>query len=336
MQQKVAKAPNPDKKEPPIKFVPAKAQAIAPIFSSPLSKEKAEARLAELTAELEAFSDDDSDSGDSSDEKILNGECENVSLKEAEAEVEEESEDDEDSEDAKVDSDASEDDDDESEQCSDDENESPADIDPSSEDEGSADEASDEGGEEEESEKDGEDEEGEKDENGKKDEVETEKQPAATEHQIVGHWVRWPLQVAVMRNSTMATKLGMVGGNVRVRSTNKREWDAFMRQTQNRSKFPIALSEYLQTNKTDLFNFWMDSGKNWNEVQLKVNRSVEAKNTASKGWEAVQGKTLRERYTEEKFDRLVAARKAAGLFYEDEDFPGDEDDPYLNIFDLMP
>lgn len=108
-----------------------------------------------------------------------------------------------------------------------------------------------------------------------------------------------------------------------------------MRQTQNRSKFPVALSEYLQTNKTELFNLWVDSGKNWNEVQLRVTRSVEARNTASRGWEAIQGKTLRERLTPEKFEKLVSSRKASGMYYEDEDFPNDDDDPCLNLFDFI-
>ena len=107
--------------------------------------------------------------------------------------------------------------------------------------------------------------------------------------------------------------------------SNKREWDTFMRQTSGK-KFPLALADYLQSNKTDLFNFWMDSDKDWKKVELKVQRSVENENTSTKGWEAVQGKILRQKFTEEKFQKLITARKASGLWYEDEDFPADDDE----------
>ncbi len=98
-----------------------------------------------------------------------------------------------------------------------------------------------------------------------------------------------------------------------------------MRQTSGK-KFPLALADYLQSNKTDLFNFWMDSDKDWKKVELKVQRSVENENTSTKGWEAVQGKILRQKFTEEKFQKLITARKASGLWYEDDDFPADDDE----------
>lgn len=107
--------------------------------------------------------------------------------------------------------------------------------------------------------------------------------------------------------------------------TNKLEWDKFMRQSSGR-KFPIALSDYLQSNKVDLFNFWLDADQDWKKTELKVQRSVENENVATKGWEAVQGKILRQKFTEDKFNTLIASRKSAGLWYEDEDFPGDMDE----------
>ena len=122
--------------------------------------------------------------------------------------------------------------------------------------------------------------------------------------------------------------LGHVSG-----ATHKREWDAFVRSAGNRSKFPVQLSEFYTTNKIELFNFWLDSGRDWQSCVLKVERTVEAKNRATKGWEAVQGKDLRKQYTtKEKFDKVVEARKSAGLYYEDDDFPGDIDDPHLNLY----
>jgi hypothetical protein len=42
-----------------------------------------------------------------------------------------------------------------------------------------------------------------------------------------------------------------------------------------------------------------------------------------------------ERLTPEKFEKLVSSRKASGMYYEDEDFPNDDDDPCLNLFDFI-
>lgn len=94
-------------------------------------------------------------------------------------------------------------------------------------------------------------------------------------------------------------------------------------------KFPVSLSSYTESNssKLDLFNMWCDANRNWDEVKLQVQRKVEATNRAKRGWEAVQGKVLKDRLAPEKFDKLIASRKAFGMFYEDEDFPNDVDDP---------
>lgn len=104
-----------------------------------------------------------------------------------------------------------------------------------------------------------------------------------------------------------------------------------MRSAGNRSKFPAALADQFATNKTELFNLWLDSGKKWDQVELKVKRSVENRNKATKGWQAVQGKELRAKFSAEKFDKIVQTRKANGMYYEDEDFPGDDDESHLNI-----
>lgn len=46
-----------------------------------------------------------------------------------------------------------------------------------------------------------------------------------------------------------------------------------------------------------------------------------------KGWEAAQGKELRKRFEDdEKFKKLIASRKSSGMYDEDEDFPGDDDE----------
>lgn len=111
--------------------------------------------------------------------------------------------------------------------------------------------------------------------------------------------------------------------------TNKREWDKFCRQAGCRSKFPVALSDHFVNNKLDLFNLWLDNGQSWEKCVVEVQRKAELEHQAVRGWEAVQGKELRKRYTEEKFDALIKSRKEAGLWYECEDFPDDPDDPQL-------
>ena len=57
-----------------------------------------------------------------------------------------------------------------------------------------------------------------------------------------------------------------------------------------------------------------------------MSRSRTESNKARSGWHAVQGKNLRPHYSEKKFTELLARRKAAGMYYEDPDFPGDEED----------
>ena len=93
----------------------------------------------------------------------------------------------------------------------------------------------------------------------------------------------------------------------------------------------MALSEVFQTQKVELFNWWLDSGRDWDKVQMIVKRVAEGRNTATKGWQAVQGKVLKTQLSEEKFKKLVASRLQSGLYYEDEDFPDDTDESSLSI-----
>lgn len=75
---------------------------------------------------------------------------------------------------------------------------------------------------------------------------------------------------------------------------------------------------------------WMDSDKDWQKTVLQVERAHEARNKTTKGWGAVQGKELRKRFQDDaKFQSLVAKRQSQGLYYEDEDFPGDVDETQL-------
>lgn len=93
----------------------------------------------------------------------------------------------------------------------------------------------------------------------------------------------------------------------------------------------MALSEFAQTNKLELFNIWLDKNGDWDQCNLEVERQHVTKNETTRGWRAVQGKELRSKYTPEKFDALVKSRTDAGLFYEDTDFPGDIDESKPNL-----
>ena len=106
--------------------------------------------------------------------------------------------------------------------------------------------------------------------------------------------------------------------------TNKPEWDAFVRSAANRKKFPVSLAETFNSQKVELFNMWLDSGKDWSRTKLQVERQNEMRNQSIKGWTAIQGKVLKEKLGEEKWKTVLAKRKASGLFYEDDDFPGDD------------
>ena len=73
----------------------------------------------------------------------------------------------------------------------------------------------------------------------------------------------------------------------------------------------------------------MDKGEDWGECKLHVEREIEQKNKSKKGWHAVQGKELRGKFNEEKFKKVVATRKAQGMYYEDDLFPGDDDEAWF-------
>lgn len=95
----------------------------------------------------------------------------------------------------------------------------------------------------------------------------------------------------------------------------------------------MALASYCETSsgKLDLFNLWCDSSRCWDAVKVEAERKTMLKNRSKKGFEAIQGKVLKERLTAEKFAQIVASRKSTGVYYEDDDFPGDDDDSRLTI-----
>ena len=110
--------------------------------------------------------------------------------------------------------------------------------------------------------------------------------------------------------------------------THKKEWDSFVRSA--KTKMPIGLNDMYLSSKQELFSLWLDHNKDWGACSLEIERRQEQQNVAKRGWQAVQGKVLKSRYSQEKWQHILASRKAAGLYYEDEDFPGDDDDSRLN------
>lgn len=60
---------------------------------------------------------------------------------------------------------------------------------------------------------------------------------------------------------------------------------------------------------------------------------------SKRGWITVQGKELKKSHDPDKLEKLIQLRKSTGMWFESEDFPGDDDDTCLflkNIFDLEP
>ena len=106
--------------------------------------------------------------------------------------------------------------------------------------------------------------------------------------------------------------------------THKPEWEKYIRQA--KTMMPIQCNEMFNSSKKELFNLWLDSSQDWEQCRLVVERKQQQRNIASRGWTAKQGKELKTQYTPEKWEAVKASRRTAGLFYEDEDFPGDEDD----------
>lgn len=103
--------------------------------------------------------------------------------------------------------------------------------------------------------------------------------------------------------------------------TNKREWDSFVR-----SKERYRVFDYYQKNRIECFNIWLESGKSWDSVALHVEREHAQSTEAKSGWIAIQGKTLKQTHSEEKFRNLVNNRKSSGLWYPSEDFADDDDE----------
>lgn len=251
------------------------------------SKEKAEQKLRELTAIMGDSDHDESEEVTDEEELLAMGD-----------EVNAEGAEEEDSDEGEADSETEEE---EAEEMGSEEEED------KEEDEGnSSEESGDEAEDDDEGETSGESEE-EKDDNKEEKEREQEEKKKL-EHALVPVVKTSQESVQVMRNSM----------------TNKKEWDTFTRQA--KTKMPIALNDTYQASKTELFNMWLDSNYSWSACALAVERKHQESNTAKKGWKAIQGKELKNRYTAEKWEQVKKKRLEQGLYYKDDDFPDDDDE----------
>jgi hypothetical protein len=351
------------RKEPPVVYVPSEKDKIEHIFKTPepktpkllspcpsvtsmSSREKANQKLAQLTALLksnDAESDDSSCCATDLEEFLDNlpeknpGHVDNDKNnenghdhEEGEGEGQEEKDDDDDTEEEDEADEGTENSDAEekTEEEEDEINETDADIDGEEYDEeAEEEETEDKEAEGETGETEGEDMEGEEEEEKEDDEeVPTPAAPPTTpqaatvpdpnEHALVPLTKETRDQNTQMRNSM----------------TDKRAWDTFCRQAKSTHKMPASLSEYFVTNKTKLFNLWCDQGRDWAKCVLVLERKQEQRNTAQRGWVAVQGKDLKKKYaTDEQYKKVIADRYSKGLYYDCEDFPDDADDPQLSF-----
>lgn len=111
--------------------------------------------------------------------------------------------------------------------------------------------------------------------------------------------------------------------------SHKKEWDNFCRTA--KSKMPIQLNEMYATQKQELFNLWMDCDKSWSKCTFEIDRRQQVSNTASRGWTSIQGKELKLKYSEEKWEQIKRKRKEQNLYYPDDDFPDDDDETWTNL-----
>ena len=314
---------NSKKKEKPIRYIPAQKGRIEQIFKTPetkkrpaasldsmgsmTSKQQAEVRLKQLQEILE--SDHDPEASQDSDADLLmevfdhaaeNDEARDDAHGESDEDGDEEEEDDEDEEEKEGSEAEAEEEKEESGKEDEQEEEKEDSGDESAKSEDGSDQTEDAEGEEEEEKEEDEEVDGQ------------EKDEKEKEHALVPAVASVQEQVNNLKNSV----------------TNKKEWDCFTKQLKTNGGCPIHLSEYATTsqNKVELFNMWLDAKRDWNECSLQLERKMQRKNEGVKGWEAIQGRVLRERYSPEKFQALITSRKSAGLWYPDDDFPDDDDD----------
>ena len=110
-------------------------------------------------------------------------------------------------------------------------------------------------------------------------------------------------------------------------TTNKKEWDKFIRQSMNKNLFPPRLAAAFVKQKNELFNMWLDTGEDWDAVACEAERKNQTSTLNRNQWQAVQAREVIQKYGKERGTEIIEKRKAASLYYLDEDFPDDPMDP---------
>ncbi|CAK9073155.1 unnamed protein product [Durusdinium trenchii] len=117
---------------------------------------------------------------------------------------------------------------------------------------------------------------------------------------------------------TKALNEAVTSTKLRNSVTNKRDWDTFVR-----SKERFRMTDYFNSNKVELFNFWLDSEKSWDACALHVQRLHETKHQSKKGWVAIQGRELVTKYGEDRAKEIMNRRTEEGMYYKDDLYPDD-------------
>ncbi|CAK9005889.1 Uncharacterized protein SCF082_LOCUS8785 [Durusdinium trenchii] len=85
----------------------------------------------------------------------------------------------------------------------------------------------------------------------------------------------------------------------------------------------FRMTDYFNSNKVELFNFWLDSEKSWDACALHVQRLHETKHQSKKGWVAIQGRELVTKYGEDRAKEIMNRRTEEGMYYKDDLYPDD-------------
>ncbi|CAE7723531.1 unnamed protein product [Symbiodinium sp. CCMP2456] len=126
--------------------------------------------------------------------------------------------------------------------------------------------------------------------------------------------------LALVAVGAEGSTVGTANSVVAARTTNKREWDTFTRQCQNRKLFPIELADYYEKSKTDMFNL----------VKVNVERIREKKTTARAGALAMKKRDIVKTYPE-RGEELCKKLRASGRYYRDEEFPSDSEEIFYYV-----
>eukprot|EP00435_Cladocopium_sp_Y103_P029798 s303_g7.t1 len=107
--------------------------------------------------------------------------------------------------------------------------------------------------------------------------------------------------------------------------THRAEYMAYLRAARNPNKLPAALRAHFSSADTrlDLFRLWLDKGRDFNQVQVEVQRRNTQRQTSTSRNVALSRTQLLAdpRYTEADVDALIQRRTMEGAWIADPNFP---------------